>query len=115
MNTPAAIKRIALLITIICSFTAIAGAQSTEFTYQGSLQNGGTAANGNYDFEFRLYDAAAAGNQIGQPAQRTNVAVNGGTFAVTLDFGAGPFPGADRWIEIWIRPAGGGGFQQLLP
>lgn len=34
---------------------ATASAQTTEFTYQGSLKDGANAATGNYDFEFVLF------------------------------------------------------------
>ena len=68
-------------------------AQSTEFTYQGSLKDGAGAATGNYDFEFALFDSLAAGSQIGSTLTRNTVAVAGGTFAVKLDFGS-QFPRA---------------------
>lgn len=108
--------KIKIFTSLFLLMTTVAFGQSTEFTYQGNLNAAGVAANGNYDFEFRLYGTPAAGTQIGVTATRTNVAVNAGAFGVTLDFGSGSFPGADRWLEVWIRPAGGGGgFQQLLP
>ena len=31
----------------------------TAFTYQGRLTDGGSPADGEYDFRFRLYDAAS--------------------------------------------------------
>src|SRR5687768_14160329 len=34
-------------------------AQTTSFTYQGKLTDGGTGANGNYDLQFTLFDSAA--------------------------------------------------------
>lgn len=110
------IFRLFLLVSAFACLTFTSPAQSTEFSYQGNLQSSGTAANGNFDFEFRLFDVTAGGSQIGSTASRNNVVVNSGTFGVMLDFGAASFPGADRWIEVWIRPTGsGGGFQQLLP
>ena len=36
----------------------------TGFTYQGSLNDGASPANGQYDFTFTLFDALAAGNQV---------------------------------------------------
>jgi hypothetical protein len=36
-------------------------AQGTAFTYQGALKSGGSPANGNYDLEFSLFDAATSG------------------------------------------------------
>jgi len=45
-------------------------AQTTEFTYQGSLQNSSAPANGNFDFEFLLFDAASGGTQFGSTLTR---------------------------------------------
>ena len=101
---------------ILFSQLAIAAvfAQTTEFTYQGSLKDGAATATGTYDFEFRVYDLAAGGSQIGSTNGRSGVSVSAGIFAVNLDFGSG-FPGADRYLEIAVRPSGGGGFTILSP
>jgi hypothetical protein len=42
------------------------------------------------------------------------VSVANGVFAVNLDFGSG-FPGASRFLEIRVRPSGGGAFTTLTP
>ncbi len=42
-----------------------AAAQTTSFTYQGRLADGGQGATGTYQFTFKLFDAATGGNQIG--------------------------------------------------
>src|SRR5262245_8750688 len=91
-----------------------ATAQTTEFTYQGSLKDGATAANGNYDFEFALFDAVSGGSQLGSTLTRNSVAVANGIFAVSLDFG-GQFQGEGRFLEIHVRPTGGGAFTPLTP
>jgi hypothetical protein len=44
------------LITILI-FAAAVGAQTTAFNYQGKLNDGGVAANGNYEMQFKLFDA----------------------------------------------------------
>lgn len=88
----------------------------TGFTYQGQLTQGGTLVNGTCDFQFALYDAAADGAPIGATETQNNVAVTGGLFTVTLDFGASAFDGAARWLEISVRcPAGSGAFTTLAP
>ena len=92
-----------------------AAAQTSTFTYQGRLTDAGTAANGNYDFQFALFSAAGGGTQIGSPLTRTNVAVSNGIFTVQLDFGTNGFPGADRFLEIGVRAASGGSFTTLVP
>ena len=90
-------------------------AQTTAFSYQGTLNVSGNPANGAYDLQFKLFDALEAGAQQGVTLTKSAVAVVNGQFAVSLDFGAGSFPGADRFLEIAAQPAGGGGFTTLAP
>ncbi|MBS1793894.1 MAG: hypothetical protein JSS81_08565 [Acidobacteria bacterium] len=106
-------KFIALSVTLFF-LTAAGFAQTTVFTYQGKLNNGGSAANGNFDFEFRLFDAPTGGTALAV-LQRPNVAVANGIFTVSLDFGAENFDGPDRWLEIAVRQPGGGAFTTLAP
>jgi hypothetical protein len=80
--------------------------QGTAFTYQGSLTDSGSPANGNYDMEFYLRDAASGGNPVGTTNTLAPVAVSNGLFTVTLDFGAGIFDGSSRWLEIGVRTNG---------
>ncbi|MGH7244848.1 MAG: tail fiber domain-containing protein [Phycisphaerales bacterium] len=87
----------------------------TSFTYQGQLRTGGMAQTGDADMRFRLYNAAASGQQIGSEIAKNGVTVAGGIFGVDLDFGDVAFlPGAARWLEIDVRsPAGVGNFVTL--
>jgi hypothetical protein len=107
------------LSLILLLSAAAAHAQTTSFTYQGRLQDGGTNANGTYDFQFTLWDSLSGGTQQPQPTPVTvtkpSVAVSNGVFTVQLDFGATAFPGADRFLEISTRLAGGGSFTTLSP
>src|SRR5215207_1302433 len=98
---------------LILSVSAIS-AQSSRFTYQGSLTNSGPPANGAYDFEFAMFDAPIGGNQVGAVLQRNGLPVVDGTFAATLDFGT-LFPGADRYLEIKVRQSGQPAFTILTP
>ncbi|MFZ1700208.1 MAG: hypothetical protein WBO10_10135, partial [Pyrinomonadaceae bacterium] len=82
------------VLVLLVSFATVS-AQSTEFNYQGSLKQGANAANGSYDFQFALYDAASGGTQFGATLNQFAVNVADGIFSVTLDFGV-QFPGADR-------------------
>lgn len=105
----------ALLALSICVFAATrVQAQTTEFVYQGQLQNGGSPAAGNYDFEFLLYDALSGGAQVGVTLTKSSVPVASGIFSTKLDFGSN-FPGAARFIEIHVRASGGGSFTLLTP
>ncbi|HEX8368824.1 MAG TPA: hypothetical protein VF604_09800 [Pyrinomonadaceae bacterium] len=96
-----------VILVSILSFSTIASAQTSAFVYQGKLQDGGVAANGTYQFEFKLFDAAAGGNQIGNTISNLPATVTGGIFAVNLDFGASNFDGTPRFLEIGVRLNGG--------
>src|SRR5207244_8655721 len=89
--------------------------QTTSFTYQGRLTDGGTPANGNYDLQVALFDSLSGGTQIGSTQTLNTVAVSNGVFTVSLDFGANSFSGANRFLEISARPSGGGSFTLLTP
>jgi hypothetical protein len=96
--------------------TAASAPLSTGFIYQGRLNDGGSAANGTYDFEFKLYNAASSGSQVGSTITRNDVAVTDGLFTVELDFGSGTFTGDARWLEITVRPgASTGAYTTLTP
>ena len=87
----------------------------TAFTYQGQLQRSGAPASGSFDFRFKLFDAASGGVQIGGDALLSSVAVSNGLFTVNLDFGAAAFSGSARFLQIEVRPAGGGAYTLLTP
>jgi hypothetical protein len=104
-----------LLVCFATLGSAAISAQTSVFTYQGKLTDSGISPNAPYDFTFRLFDSASGGVQVGSDKVITGVQVTAGIFTVNLDFGAS-FPGANRWLEISIKPAGTpGGYQQLLP
>jgi len=91
-------------------------AQGTAFTYQGFLTDGSGPANGVYDLQFTLKDAATLGNTVGSLVSADDVGVTNGLFTVTLDFTATPFDGNARWLDIAVRPgAGNGAFTALNP
>jgi len=88
----------------------------SSFTYQGKLRQSGSAVNGAADFQFRLFDAATGGTQIGGLQAINNVNVADGLFTTTINFGAGAFNGDARWLEIAVRrPAGSGSYVTLTP
>ena len=91
-----------LALATINSQLSTAHAQgTTEFTYQGQLRDGGTNANGTYTMVFKLYDSLSGGNQIGSTLTTSPTLANG-LFTVNLDFGAGAFNGAARWLDITV-------------
>jgi hypothetical protein len=110
--------RLALLSNLTPLSTAFA--QGTAFTYQGRLDDGGTAANGTYDFSFALFATNAGGSAIAGPVTNADVNVREGLFTVSLDFGPEAFPGARRWLEIIAATNGAPGIrlsprQEILP
>ncbi len=107
--------RLVLMGVVLMSLSLPVAAQTTAFSYQGSLSNNGVPASGNFDFELKLFDTASAGAQIGTTAERLNVLVTNGVFTISLDFGAGSLPGADRFLDISVRNAGSGAFVSLNP
>ena len=74
----------------------------TGFTYQGFLKDDGSPANGAYDLEFRLFDAATDGAQVGTLVAHDDVSVTNGLFVVQLDFGTDAFNGDARCLEIGV-------------
>ncbi len=75
----------------------------TAFTYQGRLLDANDTAEGEYDFQFKLFDAPNGGVQQGSTIDINNVDVIDGYFTVELDFGASVFDGNDRWLQIGVR------------
>src|SRR6266480_2772570 len=105
------------LFTIVLAMSlgaTTARAQTSSFTYQGRLTDGGAVANGNYDLQFALFDSLSGGAQVGSTQTINTVAVSNGVFTVSLDFGASAFTGASRFLEISARPTGGS-FTLLTP
>ncbi len=98
-----------LVLSAVC-----ATAQTTQFTYQGLLNDGGSPANGAYDLQFNLFDTLSGGTQQGATVTLEDVSVSNGIFKVTLDFGAAAFPGATRFLEIGVRPGASTGVFTLL-
>jgi hypothetical protein len=104
-----------LLLVVMSSSAATAQTQTTAFTYQGQLTDAGAPANASYDLRFALFDTVAGGTQIGSPQTVPTVSVSSGVFTVQLDFGVNAFPGANRSLEIGVKPAGVGSFTTLAP
>jgi hypothetical protein len=103
--------------TALCSWCLTASpafAQGTAFTYQGRLNDGGQPANGSYDLTFSLFTSSGDGSQVGGAITNTATPVNSGLFTVKLDFGASPFTGPDRWLQLAVRTNGAGAFTNLV-
>ncbi|MFC3194971.1 hypothetical protein ACFODZ_12035 [Marinicella sediminis] len=77
----------------------------SRFTYQGTLTDGGSPASGDYGMRFELRDQATGGNMIAFQ-ELAQVTTDAGLFTVELDFGPGPFTGAEFYLRVMIRPFG---------
>ncbi len=92
-----------LPLFIVC--ISYATPMGTEFTYQGRLIDANSAADGLYDFQFKLFDDPCTGSQVGDDVNKPDVDVIDGYFTVELDFNNPcAFNGDARWLEIGIRP-----------
>lgn len=104
---------LAILFALQLSSAAIA--QSTAFSYQGSLKDGGNLANGAFQLQFKLFDSLGGGGQIGSTITDVPVTISQGTFAVTLNFGSNALSGANRWLEIAVRRNSSESYVTLSP
>jgi len=111
------LRRFILLFALgLSGSCALAAPLGTGFTYQGELQVSGAPANGQFDFEFALFDALNGGAELGTTIDVQNIVVVDGIFSVELDFGATPFAGDQLWIDIAVRNGTStGGYTGLLP
>ncbi len=86
-----------------CGLATTAHAQVTSaWTYQGELKDGDAPANGDYDFQFRLFNAPAGNVQVGPVLCSDNLAVQEGRFSTQLDFGS-VYTGGRLYLEIAVR------------
>jgi len=87
------------------SFTGSVSAQNTSFTYQGRLTDNGSPANGQYDFQCKLFETGdvGTGTQQGSTFSVSNITVTAGAFTLQLDFGSAVFPGAPRFLEVAVK------------
>lgn len=126
--TPSYRANFVLICLSIVTLLTVAGsvsAQTNSFTYQGRLTDGTLPASGTYEMQFKVFDAAVAGNPLPQGTPVTlnftvagtnPVTVSNGAFTVQLNFGTSVFTGADRWLEISARkPSDPPGFTLLTP
>ena len=107
------------LVALVLLAAALAGSstvfgQGSAFTYQGRLNDGGSPANGKYDFRFRLASDPQGNNYVGPAVLISGVQVTSGLFLATLDFGS-VFTGSNYWLEVDVRTNGASGYSTLSP
>ena len=105
-----------VLVLILGFQVSLCQAVGTAITYQGKLEVSGELGAGQYDFTFEVFSDALATISVGGPVAVDDLDVEGGLFTRSLDFGAGVFTGADRWLKISVRDgASVGAYTPLLP
>ncbi len=107
-----------LLIGLLCGLTLAAASAAqlgTAFTYSGRLIYKNQPANGAFDLQVNMFDAANGGNQAGQTVNVNGLNIVNGLFVTTLDFGNGVFNGTAYWLDIAARPSGNGPYTPLSP
>jgi trimeric autotransporter adhesin len=97
-------KTLPIIATVCLLAVNTVFAQSSLFTYQGTLNTNGLPYSGSAEFQFTLWDAATNGNSVAtnNPASIIATVVNG-LFTVTLDFGITPFNGDPRFLQTDVR------------
>lgn len=81
--------------------------QGSAFTYQGRLEDGGRPATGLYEIQFQVFDREVpSGIEVPSVPLLQFLSVTNGIFTTVLDFGDSIFNGADRYLELSVRPAG---------
>lgn len=102
-------------LSALCATVLTATIANAEpFTYQGSLNDNGAPASGEYDLIFRLYNAASGGAQLGAQVVHENTPVTDGIFTVELDFGDDLFLTSPRYLQVEVRPGASGGLFDVL-
>ena len=111
-----AILVLALAVMVWLANVSKAVSMGTAWTYQGRLIDANDTADGEYDFQFKLFDDAntVTGNQLGTTIDINDLDVIDGYFTVELDFGSDAFDGDARWLEILVRPGDSNDFRDFV-
>ena len=107
---------LALIAAVAIGTPAHAAPVGTSFSYQGEMRYDNQPANGDYDFEFALFDVETGGIPLAIDVAGDQP-VNAGLFSTRIDYTEVPFAASqDYWLEVRVREgASTGGYQQLLP
>ncbi|MFI4969502.1 MAG: tail fiber domain-containing protein [Lysobacterales bacterium] len=107
-------KRLTLYVALAATLGMGASlAQADSFTYHGSLQDAGKAANGSYDLQLTLYSAQSGGHVLAGPVTLYGVRVTKGNFVTNVDFGAMTALTSQGWVDVKVKPANAGDFTAL--
>ncbi|MHC4460715.1 MAG: tail fiber domain-containing protein [Planctomycetota bacterium] len=106
---------LALGLVVCTANVSEAAPMGTAFTYQSRLIDANAPAEGLYDFQLKLYDNPADGNQFGSTIDINDLDVIEGFFTVYLDFGPDIFTGSARWLETTVAQSDGSDPCTLTP
>jgi hypothetical protein len=113
---PLLVTRLSVVALMIASSGLLAQSLGSAFTYQGQLKELGQPASGLYDLQVCLFDSPSGPTPLVCAPDFDDVPVEGGLFAITLDFGSAPFVGQQRYMELRVRlGASGGAYTVLAP
>ena len=104
-----------IFLSLILAFSAPQLHAQTPFTYQGKLENAGTAFTGTVHIRLSLYAAVSSGAAL-RTEVMPNVSVTNGIFTVApATFTSADFPGAARYLNIEVSSDGGAAYTPLTP
>jgi hypothetical protein len=107
-------KRLTLRVALVAALGMGATmAHADSFTYHGSLTDAGRPANGTYDIQLTLYSSQSGGRAIAGPVTLYGVPVREGSFSTMVDFGQSATADTQGWVDVKVKPAGGGDFVAL--
>ncbi|MBK9657513.1 MAG: hypothetical protein IPO66_19590 [Rhodanobacteraceae bacterium] len=103
-----------IFLALACAGPLHAQTLGPAFSYQGQLMDSGVPANGLYDLQACLFDGLVSTTLLACAAANEDVPVAGGLFSVALDFGAAPFVGQQRYLELRVRQGASSGSYTIL-
>ncbi|MFQ3675983.1 MAG: hypothetical protein SNJ64_05525, partial [Endomicrobiia bacterium] len=97
------------ILTMIMFFATISFAVSDYLTFQGKLtDSAGEPLDGSYDIKLNFYEVSSGGNFVWS-TEVANVLIESGLYSIEISTD-GIF-NKEYWIEIGIKPAGGGTYE----
>ena len=90
-----------VLVALLAATSTLA--QGTAFTYQGYLSDKQQPAQEQRDFHARLWSQQSGGAPVSATVSHYDHPLSNGLFMIELDFGAAPFDGNPRWLELAIQ------------
>jgi hypothetical protein len=82
---------------------SVAGTVSSQFSYQGMLEEAGRPVTGGRTMAFRLYSDDTCTTQVGKPIFVPLLPVSDGLFSIHLPVDQGDFSGQALWLEVDVE------------